>query len=976
MADLINTVGPSRREISPPNPSINPAAFGDGISQALRGLSGAFENSAEALENTTLAYDAKNRATEDASARVRFIKMQHEFSREMIEASRDAPLGAPEFTNTRHSRAKKLGEEFLASLPADPYFRRTFAPMVETFVQDSTDSAFDFEMDAKDKRYQVEASELVFTYAEDVLNSETPAEGLDAIRDQFQAELNAYLSASPLEAEQSEALRKSLELQFNEALFARKARDEAFTRVSQINKDPVAAGASISSTGRAILHVISGRESGHKYNILYSPDGQRIFTDFSAHPNQPATIASGPNKGKVSTAAGRYQFIKGTWEAVAAKYGLTDFSPANQDRGAWHLATDTYANATGRDLETDILSGDRALIEQARQVLGTQWEGIHQMSPEAFYKQVAGAVGNPPDFMYDEEFANIPILQREQIFADAQASATNVIQQQQTEYTAQTNILVEQLRQSIANGEAGTYDINKLATERGINLETQQSLTKLFEETNATSLAATAAINSIMNPNLPLDPNSEETTKNFDALMQVEKVGERLAQGDSTAFDGIILPSAKRGVLTDYTASLLMTMAGSTDLQMRRRGYEALSRLSVEAEQAFNRAIPEATRKDVVTFRAMEGVVSDEQLATMMSFTNDPATLALRNSRSEAFQRAITQGEIPISNQAISDTLFDGAVVDEIAGTHMASEYTNLLRHFYTTTGDLDRAKEMAMQIMGKNWGVMEFDGEERVLRHPPQTYFPAFFGSHDYIPQQVKEIAPDRTGISIISDNTTEKQVRAGKAPSYRVVAPNQFGIDAPLTVRDTPGFRDLPPLMQEAVGHKLLRYTPHISNEMREKKIAEQIAANTEPPDSVAPNPFQRAAQQFYPPEQMAQDTVTGGLTPPDPLTPLPPSPGAESAITRPDPVSSMPDRPAQEGISRFSDGEKEILTVLMRLTGPNSKEAKMLQEVLDKPNMTAYERNQIVRQIRPILKSLPESEAKQLLIEYLKQGGLFGR
>lgn len=52
------------------------------------------------------------------------------------------------------------------------------------------------------------------------------------------------------------------------------------------------------------------------------------FTDFSKHPN----IRHEAN-GVVSTAAGAYQFLYGTWRNLQRRYSFPDFSPSNQDLG-------------------------------------------------------------------------------------------------------------------------------------------------------------------------------------------------------------------------------------------------------------------------------------------------------------------------------------------------------------------------------------------------------------------------------------------------------------------------------------------------------------------------------------------------------------------------------------------------------------------------------------------------------------------
>lgn len=62
------------------------------------------------------------------------------------------------------------------------------------------------------------------------------------------------------------------------------------------------------------------------YNVLV---GGKTFSDYGKHPNVLVTL---PRWGVKSTAAGRYQFLKRTWEDLEAQLGLDDFSPEAQDR--------------------------------------------------------------------------------------------------------------------------------------------------------------------------------------------------------------------------------------------------------------------------------------------------------------------------------------------------------------------------------------------------------------------------------------------------------------------------------------------------------------------------------------------------------------------------------------------------------------------------------------------------------------------
>lgn len=85
---------------------------------------------------------------------------------------------------------------------------------------------------------------------------------------------------------------------------------------------------------QAFLSLIGWTE-GAGYNTLY---GGGTFNSYAAHPNQRITAG-----GYTSTAAGRYQFLYGTWIGIKNKLGLPDFSPQSQDIAALELIAERGA---------------------------------------------------------------------------------------------------------------------------------------------------------------------------------------------------------------------------------------------------------------------------------------------------------------------------------------------------------------------------------------------------------------------------------------------------------------------------------------------------------------------------------------------------------------------------------------------------------------------------------------------------------
>jgi muramidase (phage lysozyme) len=70
---------------------------------------------------------------------------------------------------------------------------------------------------------------------------------------------------------------------------------------------------------RALMRTISASESNYQdpYHVIYT--GKRI-KNLNQHPDDCIPIIAGPNIGKCSTAAGRYQMLSSTWEEMAKRY--------------------------------------------------------------------------------------------------------------------------------------------------------------------------------------------------------------------------------------------------------------------------------------------------------------------------------------------------------------------------------------------------------------------------------------------------------------------------------------------------------------------------------------------------------------------------------------------------------------------------------------------------------------------------------
>lgn len=131
---------------------------------------------------------------------------------------------------------------------------------------------------------------------------------------------------------------------------------------------------------RALMRMISASEANDRdpYSIIYG--GDRI-SDLSRHPDRCVPIVAGPNVGKCSTAAGRYQFLDSTWEEKAKRYhpeppGFMfwkpySFEPGFQDAVVFAWLLDS--NAWGMDISAELQKGN---LERVLRRLSGTWTSL------------------------------------------------------------------------------------------------------------------------------------------------------------------------------------------------------------------------------------------------------------------------------------------------------------------------------------------------------------------------------------------------------------------------------------------------------------------------------------------------------------------------------------------------------------------------------------------------------------------------
>lgn len=130
---------------------------------------------------------------------------------------------------------------------------------------------------------------------------------------------------------------------------------------------------------RAFLDMIAfaeGTSGANGYRMLF---GGRLFDSYADHPR-----VFVPFRNTTSSAAGRYQMLSRTWDTLARRLSLPDFSPASQDAAAIELIRE-------RGALNDVRAGRLAVAVQKVRRIWASLPGAGYDQPERSINQLAAA---------------------------------------------------------------------------------------------------------------------------------------------------------------------------------------------------------------------------------------------------------------------------------------------------------------------------------------------------------------------------------------------------------------------------------------------------------------------------------------------------------------------------------------------------------------------------------------------------------
>lgn len=550
----------------------------------------------------------------------------------------------------------------------------------------------------------------------------------------------------------------------------------------------------------ALLSVISGTESPG-YTTL---NGGEKFSDFAAHPGIIGV-------GGTSTASGRYQIVKGTWKMAAEALGLTDFSPANQDRAAAWLAAKDYRSRTGRDINSDIAAGRYAAV---RAGLGATWEGLAKLSDADFAKRMASARSAPlkvsagapastaapkpsshpagPQFSpaTTKILAGLPQAYADELRASAVDSARVYAAQDAARQKATQAALTDTYKLRIANGDP-TLSVADINDNSVIDNGDKAVLINAFNEKNKSAMETRANVEAFRAGRLIVDPYSEQGRKANDAVWKEISSVATPQQVEPMLFEQV----RQTGAVPTPIFNAMRSNLASRNLDNTVSALQFGSRIAQIDIGALTRSPNgSAVADDVALFRhytndlglapavAAKRVIdkSDPEKARQRSalMETKETKSAIEKQATEANVKSIYSAGLFSRNPALGTSKLQSAAI--------VSDYKETLAEsIFDAGGDIEAGKKLAEDRFKRRYGTSDFamGGPNVVTRLPPEkTYSADANGSHAYIREQLSaDLKADGVvhgEAFLVADSATETDVSAGNPPRYQVYYKDADGV------------------------------------------------------------------------------------------------------------------------------------------------------------------------------------------------------
>ena len=389
------------------------------------------------------------------------------------------------------------------------------------------------------------------------------------------------------------------------------------------------------------------------------------------------------------------------------------------------------------------------------------------------------------------EFAELPANAQLKLYDEAVAAEGRLMTAQAAEAKAQYEAMKDSLDLGIATGEISS---RQSILESNLNDGDKAVMIRRLGEKSAEEAAIADLIGRIsVGEGAAVNPYDTSSRGIADkAYDQIAKtVDPEMAGAAERAFvesTGYI----PRQVVADLRNGAASDNAKSFGEAMQRA--DELDRFAPKALDAIDGASD--VRKSLEQYRAKVerfGMSPEDAAKAVLDARKPENEVSREVLKVEAgkFLKELSASDV---TNALDQGLFDREADLPLMPTQqnaLMAEYREVAESaFYDTGGDPDAAKNIALADMKKRWGVSRVTGDKRVMRLPPENFYPVINGSHEYIREDalnsVKEWASEALpgvsvgNVSLVPDRATRADVEAGKPPRYRLFYSYQNDVGA----------------------------------------------------------------------------------------------------------------------------------------------------------------------------------------------------
>lgn len=780
--------------------SATAADFGAGVATALGTLGRAISERGEANVQLEVQERERVQRTRNAANELELVRFEGESRRRLAESRAQQEAGAIGYTDEVNEMLETSFNGFADRLELDPEERQRFATRFETFRQSAVTSAYAFEFEQTNNKLISAIGQSTQEIQEELRTNPLAFENRQAdlfqiiddsalppmVKDELKQNTYTALASTAYMAETQAAMQNMAPAQDPETAHG----DVVAPGASAIVRGFAAATASVESAG-----------PGNPYTRLY---GGGSFSDYSDHPRQFMTITSGPNAGKKSSAAGKYQFLAGTWdfvrrgmEAEGYDFGAQPFSPVNQDRAFWWYAQHRYrreARRTGltgpmAELSTALESGTLQDYERTRRMLsgesggGVVWEGLQHLNAQQFMSRVRGgmergALGSAemPDAWNDSRYAGLSFevkMDLDTAASEAELARMRAIADARKEQETQ---FMDQVRQMFAAGQgeqAYALGLQGMQDGRVTDIQNIERIQREGSEYREAFQSAQETQGRRASGMVAL--GSEDGALNAEARDRGITAGirERDEQAASVMQDNF----RRDGRLPSDISEALFAQLDSGDTQQQLFAMEQMAALhNINPRSATQGMSREQAEQMALASTLARFSGSPAEFLQRYNRLRDPANAAMHRTRVEEADKLFEDlGSTTIFREMYGIFARNlGAGVEAPSPGAMPAfdrDARTLFREYYALFGDKGQAQTAAAEVLKHSYTPSPFNS--RIMEYSPTAPImgvPQIGGSHEWIPGHVQQ-AVDTFVLDYAADLTQKLQAAGVTDASERAM-------------------------------------------------------------------------------------------------------------------------------------------------------------------------------------------------------------